>query len=121
MLNADTNIPSNRVSFFDERTGMVSREWYRYFLALLNANPDFTPPTDPEDVPLTGSPLVYTNESERPVDIMISGGGVTKLEFQRGSGPKYNTGSYYGMFSLSPGDVLTVTYVGSPTITAISR
>jgi hypothetical protein len=52
---------------------------------------------------------------------MISGGGVIKVEFQRGTGTKYNTGSYYGMFGLSPGDALTITYSGTPTITAISR
>jgi hypothetical protein len=121
MLNADTNIPSNRVPFFDERTGMISRQWYRYLLALLNSNADFTPPSAPASVPLSGSPLVYGNTTERPIDIMISGGGVIKVEFQRGTGTKYNTGSYYGMFGLSPGDALTITYSGTPTITAISR
>jgi len=121
MLNADTNIPSNRVAFFDQRTGMMSREWYRYFLALLNSDIDFTPPNDPQPVVLTGSPLVYSNTTSRPIDILISGGGVVSVEFQRGSGPKYNTGSYYGMFALSPNDALTIKYVGTPTITAISR
>jgi hypothetical protein len=29
-----TNIPSNRVEIIDQRTGMVSREWYRFFLNL---------------------------------------------------------------------------------------
>ena len=121
MLNAATNIPSNRVPFFDERTGLISREWYRYLLALLNSNADFTPPSAPAPVPLSGSPLVYGNTTERPIDIMISGGGVRKVEFQRGTGTKYSTGSYYGMFGLSPGDALTITYSGTPTITAISR
>lgn len=31
-----TSIPSNRVEFIDSRTGMVSREWYRFFLNLFN-------------------------------------------------------------------------------------
>lgn len=31
-----TNIPSNRVDFIDPRTGLVSREWYRFFLNLFN-------------------------------------------------------------------------------------
>lgn len=31
-----TNIPSNRVDFIDSRTGLVSREWYRFFLNLFN-------------------------------------------------------------------------------------
>lgn len=121
MLNANTNIPSSRVAFIDDRTGLMSREWYRYLLALLESNVDYVPPNDPAPVPLSGSPLVYSNTTERPIDIMISGGGVIKVEFQRNTGPKYNTGSYYGMFGLSPGDALTITYAGTPTITAISR
>ena len=121
MLNADTNIPSSRVPILDEMTGLMSRQWYRYFLALLESNVDYTPPNDPATVPLTGSPLVYSNTTQRPVDVMISGGGMIKVEFQRGTGTKYNTGSYYGMFGLSPGDALTMTYIGTPIITAISR
>jgi hypothetical protein len=31
-----TNIPSNRVEFIDSRTGLVSREWYRFFLNIFN-------------------------------------------------------------------------------------
>jgi hypothetical protein len=118
MLNP--NIPSNRVAFFDQRTGLMARDWYRYFLSVSSAA-TFNPPSNPTPVVLSGSPLVYGNTTQRPIDIMISGGGVIKVEFQRGAGTKYNTGSYYGMFGLSPGDALTITYSGTPTITAISR
>jgi hypothetical protein len=122
MLNADTNIPSNRVPFFDQVTGLISREWYRYFLALLNSNVDYAPQSNPVNVPLTASPLTIGNDTQRPLDVMISGGGVIKVEFQRGvGGTKYNTGSYYGMFGLSPKDALTITYSGTPIITLISR
>jgi len=31
-----TNIPSSRVDFIDPRTGLMSREWYRFFLNLFN-------------------------------------------------------------------------------------
>lgn len=31
-----TNIPAPRVAFIDERTGLMSREWYRFFLNLFN-------------------------------------------------------------------------------------
>lgn len=31
-----TNIPPPRVPFIDERTGLISREWYRYLFALFN-------------------------------------------------------------------------------------
>ena len=99
----------------------MSRQWYRYFLTLISSETGFIPPSDPSPVVLSGSPLVYSNRTGRPIDIMISGGGVIKVEFQRGTGAKYNTGSYYGMFGLSPGDALTITYSGTPVITAISR
>jgi len=33
MMNI-TNIPAPRVAFLDERTGLMSREWYRFFLNL---------------------------------------------------------------------------------------
>ena len=116
-----TQIPSARVDLIDPRTNLISREWYRYFLALLNSNVDYTPQSDPANVPLTASPLTIGNDTQRPVDIMISGGGVIKVEFQRGTGTKYNTGSYYGMFGLSPSDALTITYSGTPIVTFIPR
>jgi len=31
-----TNIPAPRVAFLDERTGLISREWYMFFLNLFN-------------------------------------------------------------------------------------
>ncbi len=34
--NNITNIPSARVDFIDQRTGLMSREWYRFFLNLFN-------------------------------------------------------------------------------------
>jgi hypothetical protein len=121
MLNADTDIPSSRVPLLDEVTGLISRQWYRYFLALLNSDVNYTPQSNPVNVPLTTSPLTIGNDTQRPVDIMISGGGVIKVEFQRGTGTKYNTGSYYGMFGLSPSDALTITYSGTPIVTFIPR
>lgn len=39
MLNQQqnvTNIPSNRVDFIDAKTGLVSREWYRFFVNLFS-------------------------------------------------------------------------------------
>ncbi len=31
-----TNIPAPRIPFIDERTGLMAREWYRFFVALFN-------------------------------------------------------------------------------------
>jgi hypothetical protein len=52
---------------------------------------------------------------------MISGGGISKLEFSRDGVTYYDTGSYYGMFTLSPFDQLRVTYVSAPNMTFIPR
>ena len=52
-----TNIPAPRVPFIDERTGLMAREWYRFFLNLFvltgsGSNPitldelQIGPPTD---------------------------------------------------------------------------
>ena len=35
-----TRIPGNRVPFIDERTGTMSREWYRFFINLFNLTGD---------------------------------------------------------------------------------
>jgi hypothetical protein len=35
-----TNITPPRVAFIDERSGAISREWYRFFLSLRNATQD---------------------------------------------------------------------------------
>ena len=195
LLNV-TNIPSDRVPFIDERTGLVSREWYRFLLRLfditgagsntitledlqklppdalisevaeiqkqINAlevilkNPSIeliselvsevaeiqkeieslqseplasnfidsaTVTIAPFNIVLTGSPFTYQNTNSYPMDVLIGGtiGGVVKLEFSRGGVTWYDTGSFYGMFTLSPFDYLRITYSTAPTVTGIPR
>jgi len=57
-----TQIPSNRVSFIDERTGLMSREWYRFFInifTLVGSGANVTSLTDlqvgPPGVDMTGT------------------------------------------------------------------
>lgn len=45
-----TNIPAPRVPFIDERTGLMSREWYRFFLNLFNLTGSGSNPMSLEDV-----------------------------------------------------------------------
>jgi hypothetical protein len=47
-----TNIPAPRVNFIDERTGLMSREWYRFFLNLFTLTGGGTNPTSLEDLQL---------------------------------------------------------------------
>ena len=75
----------------------------------------------PSSIVVGASPFTYTNQTGGTVDVMISGGGISKLLFSRNGSTFYNTGSYYGMFTLSPWDQLQVTYVTAPTMTLIPR
>lgn len=147
MLNI-TNITPPRVPLTDERTGLISREWYRFFLNLftltgsgqssttltdlqqevfnLQLGPAPSQTTKPAPgqlsaITITASPFTYVNSSVYAVDVMISGGGISNLEICRNGGTFFNTGSYYGMFALSPSDTLRVTYVSPPTMTLIPR
>lgn len=158
-----TNIPSSRVEIIDPRTGLVSREWYRFFLNLFqltgNGSTDVTledlqlvpvpidassqvdelrtefnsqPPTippqsftnysaQPSVIVLGPSPYTYINNTGYPADVIVSGGGVSLLEFSRNGVTFFSTGSFYGMFTLSPYDRLRVTYLTPPNMTLIPR
>lgn len=120
MLNV-TNIPSSRVELIDPRTNLISRAWYRFFFNLFVLSGSGQPAAAPTAITITASPFTYVNTSDLLVDVMISGGGVSNLEFSRDGVTFFNTGSYYGMFGLSPGDQLRATYVSPPTITLVPR
>jgi hypothetical protein len=45
-----TSIPSSRVDFIDPRTGLMSREWYRFFLNLYNLTGAGNNPTSLDDL-----------------------------------------------------------------------
>ena len=157
-----TNIPAPRVSFIDERTGLISREWFRFLLNLFTRIEDgsidinllltapqssdqsgnfaataqeaelaafqpFVPaqPTRaavaPNTLTVGASPYTYINNTGAPVDVMISGGGISKVQFTRNGTSFYSTGSFYGMFTLSPWDAIKVTYVAAPTMVVVPR
>jgi len=78
-------------------------------------------PGQPSSITVGASPFTYTNTLKYNSDVLISGGGISKLLFTRNGTTFYNTGSYYGMFTLSPNDSLKVYYVSAPTMTLIPR
>ena len=158
-----TNIPAARVEVIDQRTGLMSREWYRFFLNLFqltgNGSTDVTledlqlapvptdpaaqvdalrtelgvqPPTippqsftnysaQPSAIFVGASPFTYINTTGYPADVIVSGGGVSLLEFSRNGVTFFSTGSFYGMFTLSPYDRLRVTYQTPPQMTLVPR
>ena len=65
------------------------------------------------------SPFTYVNTTGYGVNIIVSGGGVSKLQFSRDGATYYSTGSFYGFFYLAPNDRLKVTYATAPTMTGV--
>ena len=52
-----TNIPAARVEIIDQRTGLMSREWYRFFLNLFQLTGGGSTDVSLEDLQL-GPPVV---------------------------------------------------------------
>jgi hypothetical protein len=74
-----TNIPSARVEIIDSRTGMISREWYRFFLNLFNLAGNGGNQTSLDDLQLGPPPSA---------DATSSGGGtgtVTSVDVSGGT------------------------------------
>jgi hypothetical protein len=129
-------IPGSRVTLLDNNTGLISREWYRFFYSLFsitgsgNNNASLldlqTYPSCQEQpksrsrvsatsISVGASPFNYTNNTGHDADIIVENifATITSIEFSRDSGV-FDVGSNQGMFRLSPYDTLIVTYTGSP-------
>jgi len=72
-------------------------------------------------VPLTpsASPYVVQNVLGMHMDVFVSGGTVTTIEFSRDGTTWFLVGLLAGQFHLSPLDKLRITYVIVPTVTAV--
>jgi hypothetical protein len=71
----------------------------------------------PQIVTLTGSPFTYTNSSGMDEEVIVSGGTVSQIVFDRG-GP-VSTLPTSGMFRLAPTDKLVISYSVAPNVVAI--
>jgi hypothetical protein len=67
-----TNIPAPRTPLTDPVTGLLSREWYRFFLNLFNLTGAGTNPTTLEDLQI-GPPFATVDEINNSTDIKIQG------------------------------------------------
>ena len=91
--------------------GNMSSSWRRWF----HDTEVGTPPSNEVLVMPTGSPFSFQAPSRGA--IIINGGTVSQVQFTRGT--THTTGQTSGMFSVSLGDILIVTYSGLPTIVFI--
>ena len=67
-----TNIPAPRTPLTDPVTGLLSREWYRFFLNLFDLTGAGTNPTSLEDLQI-GPPFATVDEITNSTDIKIQG------------------------------------------------
>jgi len=79
-----TNLPSSRVEFIDPRTGLMSREWYRFFLNLFNLTGGGNNQTSLDDLqlsppsfPSSGSGTVTFVDMTVPTGLDVTGGPIT--------------------------------------------
>lgn len=75
--------------------------------------------TAPFTITPSGSPYTYLNSTLTSVAVFVSGGTVSKLEYKRGSASPITIGLTSGMFLLTIGDSLIVTYSVVPTMSGI--
>jgi hypothetical protein len=90
------------------KSGQTSQVWYRYFQGLFLG----TPPAAEATITLGASPYTYT--AAQKGFMVIRGGTVSAVQFTRSVTTL--TGQTAGIFPLSNGDQLTVTYSGLPTM-----
>ena len=93
----------------------TTRGWYTFWLGLLQGQPVGAPISIVPGV----SPFSYV----APVGgtVIVTGGTVSKIEVSRDGVTFFVTGQTSGMFPLSMGDTLRVTYSVVPTATFLPR
>jgi hypothetical protein len=91
-----------------------SPSWYRFDQAIHLG----TPPGAEIPITVTASPFTY--QAKIGGFAIIDGGSVTAVRFSR-TATSYLTGQTKGVFPLSNGDSLTVTYGAKPTFTFVPQ
>lgn len=96
--------------------GQIARGWFRLWTGLQKGQP-----TGPAaGVKVGSSPFRYT--ASQGGSLIVNGGSTTQISFSRDGVNFFILGVTVGMFPLSQGDVLQITYpVAPPTVTFVPR
>lgn len=100
--------------------GGSSGQYYHLTLAQYNSI-NYRVLTAPAGITVGASPFLYHNTSTNDQSVIVKGGTVSKVEFSRDNTTFFDVGVVAGMFTVSKGDYLRVTYTVAPTMTGISR
>lgn len=93
--------------------GQTQSVWYRFFQGTFLG----TPPA--AEVTLTPGASPYAFTAPQKGFMIVRGGTVSAVQFTRSTTTL--TGQTSGIFPLSQGDILTVTYTGLPTMVFVSQ
>lgn len=87
----------------------------------VSATVNVIPTTLPEGISPTTSPMTIQNTTSSNIEIFVSGGIVTAIQFSRDGTTWVSCGITSGMCLLNPRDYVRITYSVSPTITRVIR
>ena len=95
--------------------GRTSKVWYFFLQGLWNG----IPPGAENFVAAGLSPFIYT--APRGGFLIVQGGTVSFISFSRNQSTFYNTGETTGVFPLSKGDSLSISYSAAPNLTFVPQ
>ena len=102
-----TNLPSSRVEFIDPRTGLMSREWYRFFLNLFNLTGGGNNQTSLDDLQL--APPSFPSSGSGTVTSVDVTGGTTGLTTSGGPVTTSGTIIFAGTLNIANGGTGQIT------------
>jgi len=111
-INNTLGFPNLQAPFVVPATGVLTPQWQLAFQPLIQ------PPQAIKAVALTGSPLAFTADMNGTLS--VQGGTVSAVTLTRGR-RTIPVGAGDGLYPMSKGDTLTVTYSVAPTINFFSR
>ena len=113
-------VPPITSPLHDGKNLLVPRwvKWFNDVQAFING--DALP--KPAAVTVSASPFVYKYNGANAASLIVSGGTVSAIALSRDLGTTYySLGQTSGMFQISPGDWIQVTYTVAPTMTTVLR
>ena len=110
-----TNLPSARVEFIDPRTGLMSREWYRFFLNLFNLTGGGNNAASLDDLQLAppSIPNISGGGSGTVTSVAVSG-GTTGLTTSGGPITSSGTITFGGTLAVASGGTGAITAAAAP-------
>jgi hypothetical protein len=111
--NNITNIPSSRVELIDPRTGLMSRQWYRFFLNLFDLTGSGNNITSLDDLQI-GPPSGGGESAFGTVTSVDVSGGTTGLTTSGGPITSSGTITLAGVLNIANGGTGATTAAGAP-------